>query len=232
MSNRKSPIIYGIYKGMIAEETRKIQECLKSSERFLKNEIEEIEKKSLEKTGREFTREEKQDLGEHYAEIYRELTEELPLIFRNSLFVLSYSTIENFLNRYCKRAKEACGLKLTLNDLKDGGIERAKNYLKKVAEIDFPENGEWAEIKHYNRIRNFIVHNDGKLDDSKKAEKVEKYIEKSDLLDLEKSKINGKVVKKTIVLKRGFCEEVLKTIKEFLFQLDDAYLSWTRKKNT
>ncbi len=232
MGTNGSPIVFGVYKGMIMVETNNISSYLRSAEKFLEDEVKKLEKKFGDEKSK-LTEEEQSEFAEYYAEIYRELTEEFPRLLRNSLFVLSYSVTENYLNYYCNRSEKHFGLKLTLSDLKGRGVERAKNYLKKVAEIDFPENDEWAEIKHYNRIRNFIVHNNGKLDDSSNAGKVEKYIKaKPDLLELKEFSINKKIVSKSIVIKQGFCEEVLKTAKDFLFRLDGAYQARAGKKNT
>lgn len=223
-------VITGWFKIGIEVEINSIREYLESAERFLESEIKKIEEEFL-KEKKIAPKEKHWEINEYYSDVYYELTEVFPRILRNSLFVLSYSMIENFLNNFCDSAKRHYGLKLTLSDLKGRGVERARAYLKKVAEIDFSDGKEWVEIKHYNQVRNFIVHNNGELDDSGDAKEVEKYIKaKSDLLDLKKDIIGKKVVKKTIVIKRDFCKEVLKTARDFLFQFDDAISAWAKRK--
>ena len=56
-------------------------------------------------------------------------------------------------------------LSLELSDLKNDGIERAKEYLVKVCHINFPEKShEWSEIQKLKQIRNCIVHAEGNIE--------------------------------------------------------------------
>ena len=53
------------------------------------------------------------------------------------------------------------------------------NYLKKVQGIDFPDQSkEWNQISTYRKVRNFLVHNDGYLDNSKNAKTVKQFASK------------------------------------------------------
>ena len=48
------------------------------------------------------------------------------------------------------------------------GIERAKIYLSKIAEIEFPsESAEWERILRFRDLRNVLVHEAGYLDEEK-----------------------------------------------------------------
>jgi hypothetical protein len=56
------------------------------------------------------------------------------------------------------------GFTVTLDDLRDKGIDRSTNYLQKVAGLDLHGGSqEWLEIKKIQNIRNAIVHRAGKL---------------------------------------------------------------------
>ncbi|TOH91112.1 hypothetical protein CGI70_23555, partial [Vibrio parahaemolyticus] len=57
------------------------------------------------------------------------------------------------------------GLNCTLKDYSGSGIERAKNYLRKVAKIEVPTGTvSWGKVVEARDIRNIIAHNAGHLD--------------------------------------------------------------------
>jgi len=92
----------------------------------------------------------------------RALEDIFPNILRRSFFVAIYSLIEMQLNEICHERK----LPLPLEKVKkapDRSIQRAKVYLMDVAKIRFPESSEWEELLKYQKLRNCIVHNGGKL---------------------------------------------------------------------
>lgn len=110
----------------------------------------------------------------------------------------------------------------SLSDIKRKGIDRSTNYLEKVAGIDVHKtSSEWNEIKKIQKIRNVIVHQDGKLSDyqgnSIKAAK--DFIKQVDSLDGEEE----------VVIKSGFLSYVV-GIYESYFQLLSESIS-TKEKN-
>jgi hypothetical protein len=69
------------------------------------------------------------------------------------------------MNYLCRLAENKTKSKFKLNDLNGQGIERAKLYLKKVANIDGPFNSRsWQKIKKYAELRNVMAHATGELD--------------------------------------------------------------------
>jgi len=57
-------------------------------------------------------------------------------------------------------------LNIDFRDLKDLGIERSVKYLSIVAALPIDKgNYKWGRVKSIQKIRNIIVHNDGKLID-------------------------------------------------------------------
>ncbi|WP_157198048.1 hypothetical protein [Methylomonas sp. DH-1] len=78
----------------------------------------------------------------------------------------------NLLNHLCRTAKEKLHLDLTCDDLSGKGIERAKNYLTKVAGIDTPfKSNLWQNIKLFSEVRNKIAHSGGIVDLNKDKDK-------------------------------------------------------------
>lgn len=88
-----------------------------------------------------------------------------PNMLRRSFFVAIYSLIEMQLNEICREQERTKELPLPLERVKalDRSIQRAKAYLMDVARICFPESSEWDELLKYQKLRNCIVHNEGKL---------------------------------------------------------------------
>lgn len=95
----------------------------------------------------------------------------------NYLILLVYSILEDSLNRICKEIELHSGLNITLNDFAGKGIERATNYITKVAGIaNIRDHKNWQHIKSYAVVRNAIAHSNGRIEDIKDREKVPKTI--------------------------------------------------------
>jgi hypothetical protein len=82
-----------------------------------------------------------------------------PSILRFSLLVSAYGMLENLMTKICQGIGELKGHSVTLEDLHGQGIERAKLYLNKVAQVNFPGNSqEWSRIRSLGKLRNKVVH--------------------------------------------------------------------------
>ena len=86
-------------------------------------------------------------------------------------------------------------------------------YLVKVQGVPFSlgESSQWAKIQNYRRLRNCIVHNEGKLDErtSSRAQ-LESFIDKEPSLSLSGDEI---------VLSADFCSEAIDSVESFLVQV-------------
>ncbi len=72
------------------------------------------------------------------------------------------SALEAFLNDTCETYAELHKASVRPNDFKGAGIQRAQNYLKKVARVPFPdEKSIWTTIIRLHDLRNCIIHADG-----------------------------------------------------------------------
>jgi hypothetical protein len=123
-----------------------------------------------------------------------------------SFFISLYSFLEAQLNRECRdRQRENKSIKDSLEDIKGKGIERAKTYLVKVLKSSFPfgTSPQWQEVKLYGKLRNSLVHNEGKISD----EDLRKYIAANSGLSCMTMFGEDRVV-----FGEGFCKHALSTI--------------------
>jgi hypothetical protein len=104
----------------------------------------------------------RQEFFEFHAEDYYELADELPTLLRYSILTGADTGLEVFLNDTCATYAEVHNATITLSDLRGAGVERARDYLKKVARMPFPDTTpEWTSVKRLHQLRNSIVHADG-----------------------------------------------------------------------
>jgi len=136
-------------------------------------------------------------------------------IFRKSFFSNLYGFFESQLEQLCHSLEKLChtvenhiGMPHWSADKQRGSIlEAAKPFLK---EIGFPtSNGLWQEIIQYRRLRNCIVHAEGKLSGAKEERELRQYIDRSKTLSLNDDEI---------ILSKSFCEEALLTIRREFFR--------------
>lgn len=78
----------------------------------------------------------------------------------SALFTGMYGDFEYFLNLICNAHKTKHDYKIDLKDIAGNGIERAVLYLTKIAQVrDLKNTLEWNKLRHWNKVRNIIVHN-------------------------------------------------------------------------
>lgn len=141
------------------------------------------------------------DSGWDIRDIYQNF---FPNLHRCSVFMTLYSVFENDLNRLCQHLEHKLNLKLKVSDLSGKGIDRAKLYLTKVANLDLSALSShqfWNEIKHIQQVRNAIVHRNAQLDNDKT---LRAYIESCDYLTSQNS---------SIILLEGFLAHVLSNMR-------------------
>lgn len=81
-----------------------------------------------------------------------------------SEFLVIYSYFEQMLNHLCKVVQERSNFKLGFKDINGAGIERARTYLVKVANVDKPfETKNWQRAKLLSEIRNAIAHSNSEI---------------------------------------------------------------------
>lgn len=163
----------------------------------------------------------RQNFIESAAEDYAELHETFPAMFRSSLFVMCMADFEHTLNGLAELFQNARKLELSFKEIRGEGMERARIYLKKVAQVGFPDTSpEWSEIKTFSALRNLMVHADGRIPlDHKDRPLLEKFIQaRPDQLRIDRHQ--------RIVLEQAFFPHVLKTLRQF----HTAYMADLKKR--
>ncbi|MBD1222762.1 hypothetical protein [Virgibacillus halodenitrificans] len=177
-------------------------------EQEFKNQIEALQVESDE---------EAQTLYEmHYEEEFHSFNNHFPTILRTSLFTTMYSYLEKQLNQLCKMFEKEN--KVKLSDLKHSGIGRAKNYLSKVCNIDFPSRTDaWNQITNYQKIRNIITHQGNEIS-IKKSEKTN--------ISLFNSVVGIRLVDRVmhyeVKFDEEFCEGFSKILYSFFASLEES----------
>lgn len=118
------------------------------------------------------------------------------------------------MNELCDEVVKAADYKISVKDLADRGLTRARSYLTKVADLD----GEWAQ-KHWRefpdlqRIRNLFAHGDGHLETGHAKQR--KYAEASPHVAIKHD---------TVYLESTFLPYVLGLQRIFLLSLHEVVL--------
>ena len=134
--------------------------------------------------------------------------EYFPSLQRRSALLTVYGYFEHELDKLCLLYQSEKLFRLNLSDLNGKGVERSINYLEKVAGIDASKKSkEWNHIKRIQKIRNVIVHQDGKLNDHQgnPRKEVIDYINQM-------SSLGGNT---EIILHKGFLDHVVSTFKNY-----------------
>lgn len=133
-----------------------------------------------------------------------------PSNVRYSFIFLLTTVMETQLNRYCRMVQEEKGKKLSLCDLSDRGITRARKYLDKVLEMYPANSANWTDIDTLIKVRNAITHANGEVAEFK---------EKKFLKDLARQGIGVNIDKGRLELERNFCWDMLKAGEELFRDL-------------
>ena len=157
-----------------------LKDFLATLEGLLQKESEDIPKR-INTEAEKLTEKEKEDLYDAAANMGWELTKIFQNILRSSFFVACYSYYEHKRNHL-------------------------QNCLSK--EINFPDNDpSQKELKYFKWIRNFIIHNEGRLDNTDKAQKIRSYITKRSDISVDEEN--------TIILSKEYCMHALNIIEAF-----------------
>ncbi len=122
-------------------------------------------KKRFDKKIKELSGEAKERYLEYQGDNHFYLFDVFPSFQWLSLFNTAYSVFEKSMNYICRLAERKTNTSFELNDLQGRGINRAKLYLNKAANITEPfNNHSWGKIQEYAKLRNVMAHATGELD--------------------------------------------------------------------
>ncbi|OGU10488.1 MAG: hypothetical protein A2X61_08650 [Ignavibacteria bacterium GWB2_35_12] len=142
--------------------------------------------------------------------------EYFPTLQRRSAFLSLFGFLEHELDNLCMLYKKTNNYKIDPRDLKDLGIERSIKYLDIVVSLPFDKsNNKWVNVKSIQKIRNLIVHNEGKLID------IEGNLRNNEQqIVLQNEFLSGDNV---IIMEEGYLNFVLKTF-DLLFKYIDELI--------
>lgn len=101
------------------------------------------------------------------SEEFRELDYNFKGWFRNSIIIQLYSFLEVNLTKYCENHKNRYNKEYSLRDLKgQNDLDKIAKYLKNSAEIDIKQLTQWKFIDNIRKLRNCIVHAEGRINTS------------------------------------------------------------------
>lgn len=87
-----------------------------------------------------------------------------PNLQRRSALITLFSFLETELDELCRLYSEDLHCRITIKDMSGKGIERSTVYLEKVAGLRVGKSTPlWRELTSIQKIRNVIVHQNGKL---------------------------------------------------------------------
>lgn len=140
----------------------------------------------------------------------QEIDEFTSLLF--SSFVVSlFSYLETRMVNECRKSQqEDSEIRKSIDKLPgNNNIHKAKKYLVEELDTSFPFDNDpvWKEIDYYNKIRNCIVHKEGRVVDKE----MKKYLEGRNDISLEKAFGND-----YLILTKNFCEKMLSDVVSFL----------------
>jgi hypothetical protein len=171
----------------------------------------------MDKQAEELTDDEKTEFFDYYSDEHWELSDVFPSTLRSSLLVAAYSVLEKQLVDCCEDLWNKNKYPVKPKNPDRGIIFKARKYLTDHARISIPDTSpNWSDIVAYNRIRNAIVHNDGKLD-AKRLEELQAFLASHPSITLDQFNrvvLGEDVCKDFIRVARGlFFDEVFKVKK-------------------
>jgi hypothetical protein len=121
--------------------------------------VEEFAKKTT-------TESEREEFSDFVESVYEEIEEDFPRLLFSSFVVSWYSFTEIRLMDFCRHHKLKISISIQDNENFDKGIRRAYKFLSQAANYRI-DNTHWQELTRVGRIRNIIVHDNGRLSSSR-----------------------------------------------------------------
>jgi hypothetical protein len=141
--------------------------------------------------------------------------EYFPSLQRRSAFLTVWSYLEHQLDQLCLFYQSERKFGLSFMDLSGQGIDRSTAYLEKVAGLQgLKASEEWDVLKTLQRIRNVVVHSDGKLQDHQGKPKKE--------LIAAMKKIGFLTGDEEILVAEGFLSQVIHTCNNYFRLIEKA----------
>ncbi len=151
---------------------------------------------------------ERDEYYEFHSDDYWRLDESFVRMVRNSFFVMCLSFVEDKLENICDNLKNEHKKKLGWRDIRGDVWDKANLYIETLTGEAPKSIKVWEKIKTHQKLRNCIVHENGKLQD----EDLMRYALKEGILP---------PGEKNLFLTNGYCTQCLADLRTFLKELYD-----------
>ena len=89
----------------------------------------------------------------------------LPRVYRDPFIVVLFAVYESAVTEIAELMQRQLGQQISINDLKGSFLDRANKYYKNILHFELlNENERWKRLRVLSVVRNFIAHNNGRLD--------------------------------------------------------------------
>lgn len=107
---------------------------------------------------------ERQEFYEFHSDVYWKYKETFPRILFNTFHVAAYTLLESEFNSVATRIGVKQNQVFDVSDIKGNDyLQSASIYIKKTANIDSKTFPAWTDLQEARRLRNIIVHSNGRL---------------------------------------------------------------------
>jgi hypothetical protein len=100
------------------------------------------------------------------------LCSEIELLTSFSIITLSYMIFETSMVDFAKIAEQHYELQLKYNEIQGGKIGKIKIYFSKLTNINISEFKSWPHLMNLEKLRNLIVHSNGKISNDQNMLKI------------------------------------------------------------
>ena len=151
--------------------------------------------------------------------------EEHKAIFLRAFFVATISLLEHQLTGICNEAQTKAACPIPVADMRSlGGLKHIRTYLKRLGVDTEPESDLWAQMKHWTRIRNSVVHRNCTIS---LGDKLAQFARAQGILVEPPASVQAAMVYR-IELTTPTCESVLETTRMLLLRTSKAYRDWSK----
>lgn len=159
MEKKYTPFSINLFKSTTSSQLASISDYILHNERGILRAQEEMDA-ALNSSKYESY----EDFNSDWENVYKQVHVFFPNFFRESTFITIFSFLEAKLEALCDRLTRIKGYKITLCHLNGDGIQRARTFLKVVAELTIESiDVLWNKITEYQKIRNCFTHHNGSI---------------------------------------------------------------------
>ncbi len=200
-----------------------LERCVEDVQETLVTRLREFER-DIDASARSMQEEAREDWYDWNSDRHWELSDVFPKIIRHSMFITSYAFLEHALSQLTSGLAHEAPKRVSVEDLKGDGIDLARAYLKKVQGVTFPDqSAEWNRLSDYRKIRNCLVHADGRIDQGQRGQAIRNFLQRN-------PQFGSLDQFSRISLEPAAAQDMIRTVRAFLSQLFDNVQAKQRRR--